>query len=102
MSVCETCGACCTYSASWPIFTTEDELELAMIPEALVSDDLRGMRCAGDRCAALSGVVGSRTACTIYGLRPDVCRVCVPGDGACTTARLAFGMAPIPPAGVEA
>lgn len=93
MSLCQDCGACCATSATWPIFTTESDRELDMIPAALVSDDLRGMRCEGDRCVALTGEVGRGTACSIYGLRPDVCRTCEPGDEACTIARSRFGFA---------
>ena len=53
------------------------------------------MRCEGDRCAALSGEIGTATACTIYAVRPLVCRDCVPGDDACSIARAARGMAPV-------
>ena len=53
------------------------------------------MRCEGNRCAALSGEIGVATACTIYDVRPLVCRDCVPGDDACTIARAARGMAPV-------
>lgn len=95
MSLCQDCGACCATSSSWPIFTTESDDELEMIPAALVSDDLRGMRCDGDRCLALVGSVGVRTACSIYGLRPDVCRTCQPGDYACMEARARHGLAPL-------
>lgn len=28
---------------------------------------------------------------TVYEVRPDVCRACVPGDDACETARAKFG-----------
>lgn len=87
---CQSCGACCSYSAEWPRFSTEDEADLAQIPEALVADDLSGMRCEGGRCAALTGVVGQRTACSIHPVRPDVCRICMPGDVECLTARAAF------------
>lgn len=94
MDPCQDCGACCSYSADWPIFTTECDSELDLIPASLVSDDLRGMRCIGNRCSALTGEVGGEARCSIYGLRPDVCRVCQPGDHACSTARLQFGLPP--------
>lgn len=87
MTACQDCGACCSTSRAWPRFTTESDDELDLIPAALVADDLSGMRCVGDRCAALQGEVGRRTACSIYGLRPDVCRTCQPGDEACSAAR---------------
>ncbi|MEO5805208.1 YkgJ family cysteine cluster protein [Devosia sp.] len=89
---CQSCGACCSYSAEWPRFSTEDEADLAQIPEALVAADFSGMRCDGVRCAALTGEVGKHTACSIHPVRPDVCRICMPGDVECLTARAAFGL----------
>ncbi len=53
-SPCTTCGACCSYSAEWPRFSTEDDEALARIPEALVAENLSGMRCDGERCMALA------------------------------------------------
>ena len=91
-AMCRACGACCSYSRDWPRFALEDDAALARIPPALV-DDARGrMRCDGDRCAALVGEVGVRTACAIYAARPDVCRACEPGDDACRIARRRFGL----------
>ena len=87
---CQSCGACCSYSADWPRFSMESEEELARIPEKLVSADLGGMRCENDRCAALSGVLGQRVGCGIYDIRPIVCRTCMPGDDECLTARQAL------------
>lgn len=89
---CQRCGACCSYTAAWPRFSTEDEADLAQIPQALVADDLSGMRCAGRRCAALVGEVGAHTTCSIHPVRPDVCRICMPGDAECLLARTAFGL----------
>ena len=89
---CQTCGACCSFSNEWPRFSLEDDAQLDQIPEALVAADLSGMRCESGRCAALGGVVGTATACTIYAIRPDVCRACLPGDDDCLMARRAFGL----------
>jgi Fe-S-cluster containining protein len=89
-SPCTTCGACCAYSAEWPRFTCEEEDAIARLPESLVT--LSGMRCEGDRCAALSGIVGVATLCTVYADRPDVCRACEPGDDACQMARERYGL----------
>ncbi len=101
-SLCQSCGACCAYSRDWPRFALETEEEILAIPQALV-DDARGtMRCAGDRCVALSGEVGVATACTIYALRPEVCRSCQPGDEACNIARARFNLARLPPAELAA
>jgi hypothetical protein len=86
-SICQDCGACCSTSRYWPRFTTEDDAHLDAIPAALVDPSLGRMRSVGDRCAALVGVVGTATACTIHDIRPDVCRACEPGDDACQLAR---------------
>lgn len=89
---CQECGACCGHSASWPRFTLETDEELARIPDRLVAADLSGMRCEHDRCQALIGEIGTWTACTIYAVRPIVCRDCVPGDDACRIARSRVGL----------
>jgi uncharacterized protein len=89
---CQSCGACCAYSRDWPRFTLEDDADLARIPEALIDDSLGRMRCTGERCAALSGEIGVATACTIYDVRPQVCRACLPGDDACRMARAHYGL----------
>ncbi|WP_430691664.1 YkgJ family cysteine cluster protein [Mesorhizobium captivum] len=90
---CQSCGACCAYSADWPRFSTEEDAELDRIPEALVAADQSGMRCEGGRCAALRGEVGKGTACAIYEVRPHVCRACMPGGGDCLMARDMYGLA---------
>jgi hypothetical protein len=89
---CQSCGACCSYSAEWPRFSLESEAALALIPPAYVDDGNGRMRCDGDRCAALVGEIGIATACAIYAVRPDVCRACLPGDDACQTARRRFSL----------
>lgn len=92
-SPCQSCGACCSYSNNWPRFTTEDDAALDRIPAKFVNDRLSGMKCDGNRCSALTGVVGQSTACGIYAVRPEVCRTCIPGDPECTMARRRFGLA---------
>ncbi|HEY3643552.1 MAG TPA: YkgJ family cysteine cluster protein [Xanthobacteraceae bacterium] len=94
-ALCQSCGACCAYSKEWPRFSTEDDADLARIPPAFVDDTQGRMRCNGDRCTALLGDIGIATSCTVYAVRPEVCRTCLPGDDACRMARLAFGLAPI-------
>jgi Fe-S-cluster containining protein len=89
---CRSCGACCSYSAEWPRLSLESDAHIARIPRGLVAASGRGMRCTGDRCAALVGVVGEATSCAIYALRPDVCRTCSPGDVECLQARRHFGL----------
>jgi len=89
---CQTCGACCSYSSNWPRFTIEDDSALDLIPASLVNERLSGMRCDGDRCSALTGKIGTFTACGIYDVRPEVCRTCMPGDPECSMARRRFGL----------
>ncbi|HEY5127661.1 MAG TPA: YkgJ family cysteine cluster protein [Bradyrhizobium sp.] len=91
-SPCRACGACCAYSQNWPRFTIEDDAALDLIPEKFVNEKLSGMRCDGDRCSALSGRIGVATACTIYPVRPEVCRTCMPGDVECGMARRRHGL----------
>jgi len=88
---CQSCGACCAYSHEWPRFTLEDDAELALIPSKFVDDRQGRMRCDGERCSALTGAIGERTACAVYAVRPIVCRDCQPGDHACDTARAHYG-----------
>lgn len=94
-SPCQACGACCDFSPDWPRFSLESDATLALIPEKFIAANLSGMRCAGNRCAALSGKVGEATACTIYDHRPEVCRDCQPGDAACAMARDRHGLPPL-------
>jgi len=91
-SPCRTCGACCSFGSDWPRFSTEEDSHLDRIPSAFVAANRSGMRCEGDRCSALSGTVGVATSCSVYDLRPDVCRACEPGDEACAMARQRFGL----------
>lgn len=94
---CLSCGACCAYSETWPRFTTEDEAALDLIPEKFVNERHAGMRCDGDRCSALSGQVGVATSCMIHAVRPEVCRVCMPGDVECGMARKKWGLPALSP-----
>ncbi|MQX65258.1 YkgJ family cysteine cluster protein [Sinorhizobium meliloti] len=84
---CQSCGACCAYSADWPRFSLETEEELERIPADYVAADLDGMRCESGRCTALEGKLGRSVACKVYDIRPIVCRTCMPGDDECLMAR---------------
>jgi hypothetical protein len=90
--ICQSCGACCATSVNWPRFSTEDDAALDLIPAELVNARGSGMRCDGDRCAALKGRVGEATSCAIYERRPEVCRTCMPGDPECAIARRKWGL----------
>ena len=37
-ALCQTCGACCAYSRTWPRFTTEEDADLDRIPAKLVPE----------------------------------------------------------------
>ena len=95
-ALCQSCGACCSYSSNWPRFSTEDDEALEAIPARYVNERQSGMRCDGERCSALTGTVGQLTACAIYQLRPDVCRSCLPGDPECAMARRRFKLPALP------
>ena len=94
---CQSCGACCAYSPEWPRFSLESDADLARIPRELIDEGQGRMRCLGDRCAALIGEIGHATACSIYAVRPEVCRACLPSDDACQMARQRHKLPPIQP-----
>jgi Fe-S-cluster containining protein len=94
-ALCQSCGACCAYAADWPRFSLESDATLALIPPAYVDDANGRMRCAGNRCAALTGEVGAAVACAVYAARPLVCRECQPGDPECQIARRHHGLPPV-------
>ncbi len=93
---CQSCGACCAYSDTWPRFSLESDAEIAAIPEALIAANLGGMRCQDNRCLALAGEIGKWTGCSVYEVRPQVCRSCMPGDDACVIARRHFRLYEMP------
>lgn len=92
VSACQGCGACCAHSHTWPRFSLETDAEIAAIPADWVATS--GMRCEGERCAALAGRIGEAVTCRVYAVRPIVCRDCLPGDDACQMARAGAGMKP--------
>ena len=91
-ATCRSCGACCSFSTERPRVSLESDVRLGQIPPIYVDDERGGMRCNGNRCAALVGNVGISTACAIYTVRPDVCKACLPGDVACQMARRRFDL----------
>ncbi|MBG6083168.1 YkgJ family cysteine cluster protein [Rubrivivax gelatinosus] len=87
-SPCVSCGACCAYSYDWPEFEEEDDLD--GVPVEMCDCDHGRMKCVGDRCVALEGVIGQAVRCAIYAGRPNVCRRFLPGTDACTQVRAYF------------
>jgi hypothetical protein len=91
-AICQACGACCSFSAEWPRFSLETAADLDRIPLMFVDEAGGHMKCHGVRCAALVGEVGVSTSCSVYAVRPLVCRDCVVGDDACQIARKRFNL----------
>ena len=89
---CRLCGACCSFSKWWPSLKGTAAADLERIPEAFIAPDGTRMRCEGDRCSALTGMVGVRVACAVYETRPNACRVFKAGGPACRMVREEFGI----------
>src|SRR5690349_8530014 len=82
---CLHCGACCAFSADWPAFIGEHDAD--DIPARYVDDERGTMRCEGNRCTALEGVIGDRVRCRVYAARPLVCREFAAGSPECLDVR---------------
>ena len=91
---CQSCGACCTNSEEnrrlgfrdWVEVDARDELLRRRTAAKLVVYNQAGephMRLDGDRCAALRGRLGQKVWCSIYELRPRVCRRVEAGSPLC-------------------
>lgn len=97
---CVKCGACCTYWHNIPISIEEmphiDEnlkkyikISYLGVSMKLVDniDTLQRPKNAG-RCIALEGEVGKDIKCSIYEIRPPVCRRFEAGSDLCKKVRL--------------
>jgi uncharacterized protein len=88
---CQTCGACCFSTlASYVAVTGDDYERLAEAAESLTSFEQNRcyMRMHEGRCAALViDAVHGGFACSIYALRPQVCRELERGSPACEAER---------------
>lgn len=95
MTDCQTCGACCAYSDTWPEFL--DDTDGDGIPLKMIDCDAGWMRCNGDRCCALEGVIGTAVRCTVYANRP--CREFSPEHRRddCDRVRKWSGLPPMTP-----
>lgn len=109
MSVCQSCGACCSYfrvSFYWREAEAADSPH--PVPVELCQDlspTYRNMKGTTDkrhrRCVALDGKVGSCVTCTIYENRPTPCRAFPASwengerNPRCDEARAANGLAPL-------
>jgi hypothetical protein len=79
-NVCIHCGACCAYFRVSFYWREADPSQAGSVPLEYVEeetefyDNMRGTNQAHPYCAALSGKIGERVACTIYSRRPSPCR----------------------------
>lgn len=73
---CRACGACCDFPEPWSVvdLTMADTVR---IPAAMTTHSWGNrvkMRREGNRCVALVGTIGLDARCSIYDIRPEVCR----------------------------
>ena len=85
---CISCGLCCAYSESWPVFIGDKDGQ--GIPEELVDSENCRMLSFGNRCAALDGQLGSQVSCSVYSMRPLVCQEFQSGSEDCKMVRRRF------------
>lgn len=90
---CQQCGACCAFFRV--SFYWADTPDLA--PEFVEKitphfSCMRGSNQAHPRCQALTGVIGTQVACTVYEQRPSPCKEVQAGDEKCMKARAAHGL----------
>ncbi|MBI3523668.1 MAG: YkgJ family cysteine cluster protein [Betaproteobacteria bacterium] len=90
MPDCVTCGGCCAWSASWPVFIGDGDSQ--GIPEEVIDFENGRMLSHGNRCAALEGRLGERVSCSVYANRPLVCREFQAGSPDCLMVRGALGL----------
>jgi len=90
---CVTCGLCCAYSESWPVFIGEKDGQ--GIPDELIDFAHGRMLSFGNRCAALDGKLGCEVSCSVYEKRPLVCREFQAGSEDCKMVRNSFKSEPL-------
>ena len=83
---CKSCGACCAFKWSWPVFK-RDRSDAVNIPNEMVRTDYPLMKTENNQCVALDGKVGESVCCKIYNDRPNSCRKFEPGSDLCKEAR---------------
>jgi len=102
---CQTCGACCCNRQENRLEHFHDYVQV-FAEDALQAHPKLLVRLARQNkerqwhlklkpdgsCVALDGEVGQSVGCTIYELRPQVCKNVQPGDSECLTARRERGL----------
>jgi Fe-S-cluster containining protein len=90
---CTRCGACCAAFRVSFYWSDGDRLPRGLVEKVTpVMACIAGTNGPAPRCAALQGVVGESVRCSVYELRPPVCRDVVPGDERCLEARRRHGL----------
>lgn len=90
---CMRCGACCSHYNNIPILPNEvkeidKRLLIYIMPSPLQSDGLSMKFVEGTkRCVGLEGIVGQSVKCSVYDIRPPVCRRFEPGSDLCKKVR---------------
>jgi hypothetical protein len=85
-SDCQACGVCCFSTLDTYIRVTGDDYErLGDRAGEIVHfvENRAYLRMTNGHCAALAAEKGRRLRCTIYDLRPDVCRDLARGSPQC-------------------
>jgi Fe-S-cluster containining protein len=90
---CLTCGCCCAWSETWPVLIGDRDGE--GIPEDLIDLDNERMQSYGNRCSALEGKIGCRVGCSVYAVRPLVCREFQAGSDDCLMVRCELKLDPL-------
>lgn len=108
---CRKCGACCIPSTETDLYATLEENETVRLeragkahlfgtanrslPVLVWAEEYFAMRTKTIKqggfdvtvCAAFEGEIGKKCSCSVYGIRPEVCRAFRPGSKECLGAR---------------
>jgi uncharacterized protein len=96
MNDCARCGSCCYGDEMWihvmaadDVVLGDDNVErLTVLTEHGRGYRSRSMKMVAGRCIALRDDLGDgRPGCSIYGIRPDICRTFCAGSPDCQAAR---------------
>jgi Fe-S-cluster containining protein len=99
---CRTCGACCYGDEMWIHVMADDDERLgeAKVRHLTVLTQhgrgyfARSMKMVGGRCAAFRDTLGDgHCGCSIYDVRPGICREFAAGSTDCHAARRRRGIA---------